>query len=426
MKKGKIKENGRQLLLFFQIHQPARLLTYDASEKSDTTEYFDRELDKTILQKIAIDGYILANKLLFKLIGQYPQLKIAFSISGTALEQMQRYTPEVIASFRELVDTGAIEIFSQPYYNSFPFLLNSDEMEAQILLHAEKVYECFGVRPSAFINTQLFYNNDIGKRIAMMGYHSIITEGSNEVLQGNLPHSLYRHVDDKSFKIITRNPDLSNDLAFHVRKMEWGLSPEKYMSWLDSIPKEQSLVTIGVPYDALRTDEDGGTTTIDFLESLLLLLAMQQNYKMILPSEVGQASKNLKPLSVIEYQGTKGCPLSMWLGNERQKEAFAALSELEDRVKASGKSDLLEYWRYLQSVDHFLYMSDDPAFSTFASPQLAFEQYMRTISSLRDQLAQATSQKTEEQINAAVEAERREIKEPTWAMAMDHNHGQPH
>ena len=88
--------------------------------------------------------------------------KVSYSISGTALEQFEAHVPEVIASFRQLADTGQVEFLAETYAHSLASLGNRDEFVRQVEKHAAKIEELFGRRPSTFRNTELsrpFYVN---------------------------------------------------------------------------------------------------------------------------------------------------------------------------------------------------------------------------------------------------------------------------
>ena len=90
----------KSICLYFQVHQPNRLRLY---------RFFD---------------IISANKGAFKL---------AFSISGSVLEQFDRYAPEVIDSFRKLADTGCVEFLSETYYHSLASLVSESEFKHQVM-----------------------------------------------------------------------------------------------------------------------------------------------------------------------------------------------------------------------------------------------------------------------------------------------------
>lgn len=419
--------NSRQLVLCFQVHQPARLKIRTSSEAISARSLFDEKMDKDIMERVAKNCYLPTNQMLLKLIEQYPQLRVTFSISGLALEQMERYAPEALDSFRELAATGAVDFLTETYYHSLAFLMDSEEFEVQILEHTEKIHSLFGLHPWVFRNTDLFYNDEIGRRISMMGFQGVLTEGSDRAIRNNPPQCLYEHRDQNGLKILLRNPNLSNDIAFHVGRPEWNLTAERYMSWLEQMPENERLVVVAVDYETFGEHHKADCGIFHFLENLLLLLAMQNTYRMVTPAEIVQTLHPARPLSIPDYVAVTGCDLSTWVGNEKQREAFSAMISLEPSLKEKNHPSLLKMWRSLQASDHFYYMSDQADsgnLSPFASPQEAFDQYMHAIHILTSLLTADTPADTNpEKINEALEAERRTIKEPVWAMAIDPHHG---
>lgn len=417
----------RHLVLVFQVHQPRRLKKLMAADINDAFASLDDKADRAIIERVAENCYLPTNALLLKLIQRYPQIKLAFSISGTALEQLEEYAPEALESFRSLAATGSVDFLSETYYHSMAFLMDSEEFEIQILEHAEKVVEHFGVRPAVFRNTNLIYNDEIGRRISMMGFQGVLTEGNVHNFKYS-PHFLYEHRDLNGLKILMRNPSLSDDIAFRVALSDWNLTAEKFMSWLEAMPENEKLVTIALDYETFGEHHKQETGILQFLEHLLLLLAIEKSYKMITPAEVVQQFRAHRPVSIPDYVAIAGADLSDWVGSEKQREAFTALIQLEAGAKGKGDPSVLKLWRCLQASDHFYYMSDkadhDSHLSPYASSQEAYNQYMSVIHNMHDQILGHVSAETDpEKINEAIEAERRNINTPLWALNIDSRSG---
>ena len=417
---------SRQFVLCFHVHQPRRLKKSEDQDERNENDFFDETLDRSIMERVARNCYIPTNDLLLKLIEQYPQLKLAFSISGTALEQMEEYAPEALESFKTLAATGNVDFLSASYYHSLSFLMEGEEFEIQILEHAEKIHQYFGIRPSVFRNTNLMYNDEIGRRISMMGIEGILTEDNQRILKHTCPHHLYEHRDKNGLKILLRNHSLSDDIAFHVA-LDWNLTAERFMSWLEDMPESEKLVTIALDYETFGEHHTSGSGIFDFLEHLLLLLAMQNAYRMATPSEIVKNISAIKPLSVPDYVTIDGCDLSDWVGNDKQREAFATMIDLESLVKKRNDPKLLKHWRYLQSSDHFFYMSDQAEhvnyLSPFKSTQEAFHHYIRSLNGLAQQLGKVEGEPNPQKINETIEAARRNVNAPVWALNIDGGNG---
>ena len=154
--------NKQNILLYFQVHQPRRLNPVNFFDLGNGPHYFNDDLNESIIRRVSRDCYVPANRLLLEMIRRFPQIRIVFSLSGTVIEQLEQYAPEALDSFRELARTGCVEFLAETYYHSLAGLIHTDEFEAQVLKHAEKIYEVFKIRPAVFRNTELIYNHEIG------------------------------------------------------------------------------------------------------------------------------------------------------------------------------------------------------------------------------------------------------------------------
>lgn len=428
-----VKNNERQnIILYFQVHQPRRLRTVNFFDIPNEPQYFNDELNAALVRRIADHCYIPANKLLLDLIEKYPQIKITLSLSGVVIEQLEAYAPEALDSFKKLAQTGSVEFLSETYYHSLASLINTEEFEVQVLQHAEKMYETFGVHPVVFRNTELIYNNDIGKRIAMMGFRGIFTEGHENALLGRSPHDLYCHPDQEDLKIFFRNYRLSDDIAFRFMQGGKSLNIGQYMNWLNAMPERERLINLAMDYETFGEHQKAETGIFDFLSDLLKALATSEKFQMVLPSEALELMEGKRPISIETNLswGDMERDLSAWLGNEMQKDAFNSIMKLESDVKSLPEKTLLQYWRYLQTSDHFYYMSvktdSDGSihsyFSPFPSSYEAFISFMNVVTHLTFRI-QTEKNKTVNQGHdlSAREVERQEVKAntPVWVMNLE-------
>jgi alpha-amylase len=382
-------DQTRNLVLYFQVHQPKRLKTMRFFDIGGGSNYFDDELNKQLMQRIAKDCYLPANDLLLRVIKKNPSVKIAFSISGVTLEQFEEYAPEVIESFRALASTGSVEFLSETYFHSLACMMPGHEFEMQILKHTEMVDRLFGVRPSVFRNTELIYDNEIGRRISMLGFNGIFTDGISSILNARTPHQLFEHPEEKTFKIFLRNYQLSDDIAFRFAQPGDPLTVEKYLSWMDGIPAHEKLVTLALDYETFGEHQKKETGIFVFLENWLTKIATHKFYKMMTPTEAIRSLKSTETLSVsrpiswADYERD----LSAWLGNDMQRDAFDSLLALEKDIRVLEDPTVSKLWRYLQTSDHFYYMSTKGGtdggvhtyFSPYASPYEAFVNYMNIL-----------------------------------------------
>ena len=422
----------QNIVLYFQVHQPRRLNVVNFFDIPNEPSYFNDDLNAAIVRRVASECYIPTNKLLLELISAHPQIKIAFSLSGVVIEQLEVYAPEALQTFQELAKTGSVEFLAETYYHSLASLINTDEFEVQVLQHAEKIFETFGMRPVVFRNTELIYSNEIGKRVAMMGYRGIFTEGHEKILAGGTPHDLYCHPEQEDFKIFLRNYHLSDDIAFRFMQGGTSLTIRQYMAWLNAMPEGERLINLAVDYETFGEHQKSGTGIFNFLRDLLTSLATSEKFSMMLPSEAIVRITDTNPISIENYLswGDLERDLSAWLGNDMQKDAFNSIMKLESDLKNLPEKTLLEYWRYLQTSDHFYYMSvktdSDGSvhsyFSPFPSSYEAFISFMNVVTHLTFRIqTEKNKVVTNEHDLSSREAERQGIKAttPVWVMNLE-------
>lgn len=422
----------QHVILYCQVHQPRRLFPVNFFDLGKEPHYFNDDLNQAIIERVSRDCYLPACRLLLDLIGEHPQIKVAFSLSGVVIEQMKAYAPRVIDSFRDLVATGNVEILSETYYHSLASLIHSEEFEVQVLQHAEKVYELFKVRPQVFRNTELIYNNEIGKRVAQMGFRGIFAEGHEKLLGNKSPHKLYCHPEEDQLKIFLRNYRLSDDIAFRFMQGGSILTTDRYLGWLHAMPPEEKLINLAMDFETFGEHHKKTTGIFVFLRELLTQIAKSDRFAMVLPSEALQIYEEATPLSTEDYisWGDLERDVSAWLGNDMQRDAFNSIMKLESEVKHLRNDQLLQYWRYLQTSDHFYYMSiktdSDGSvhsyFSPFPSSYEAFINYMNVVTHLTLQINEEKKKPVQPASDlAGAEAERQNVTAttPVWAMNLE-------
>lgn len=374
--------------LYFQVHQPRRIRRIGFFDISANTKLFDDELNRRIIRRISMECYEPANLMLLDLISRYPNIRVAFSISGTALEQLQQYSPEVIESFNALASTGAVEFLGETYYHSLSGVSDKDEFAAQVVRHSDEIQALFGARPTVFRNTELIYSDEVGRMAHELGFKAIYAEGIPEAGPIN---RLYHHPDDRGFHVLLRNFHLSDDVAFRFADRawaEWPLTPEKYTGWMES----GGLINLGMDYETFGEHLKANTGIFDFLERMLASITTSGNLRMVTPSEaiMNLTSKDAFHSPVVTSWADQEKDLSAWLGNELQRDAFRYLGKLGRKIRQLDSEELLSKWRYLQTSDHLYYMTtkrgDDMQvhahFSPYPSPYEAFINYMNALSCL--------------------------------------------
>ena len=385
---------NRSICFYFQVHQPFRLRTYRFFDIGRNHYYFDEYYNKLIMRRVAEKCYLPMNDLLLSQIEKYKsKVKITFSFTGIALEQMEMYAPEVLESFKKLIATGNVEVLSETYSHALCSINKRDEFERQVALHREAIEKHFGVKPKCFRNTELIYSDEIGAMVADMGYKVMLAEGAKHVLGWKSPNFMYVNAINPKLKILLRNFRLSDDITFRFSQQswsEWPVTTEKFVTWLNRIPDNEEIVNVFMDYETFGEHQAVSTGIFDFMAHLPEAILTQTDFKFATPSEL---AKKLQPVSAIHVPNKMSWSdeerdLTAWLGNDLQDDAFDTLYKLTEKMKLVDDEDLVRDWNYLQTSDHFYYMctkwlSDGEVhkyFTHYSSPYNAYINYMNVLS----------------------------------------------
>ena len=384
----------KSLCFYFQVHQPDRLRLYRFFDIGNDSNYFDDFANRTILNRVAQRCYLPMNAILLELVKKYKgKFKVAFSISGVALEQFEKYNPAVLESFRKLVDTGCVEFLAETYSHSLASLKSEKEFETQVKLHAKAVKKYLGVTPTAFRNTELIYSDTIGEKVASMGYNVMLTEGAKHILGWKSPNYIYTNAINPRLKLLLKNFNLSDDIAFRFSDRSnpnWPLTSEKYADWLSKSEGNGDIINLFMDYETFGEHQSQSTGIFEFMKALPEAVLSRTNLKFRTPSEAAELHQPIAPLHVpfaISWADEER-DTSAWLGNELQNEAFNKLYAQQERVIKSKDEALIADFRKLQESDHFYYMctkffSDGAVhkyFNPYDTPYEAFINYMNVLS----------------------------------------------
>lgn len=396
----------RALCLYLHVHQPFRVKHYSIFNISKDHQYFDDETpnvdtnNKFIIDKVAEKSYLPTNAKLLELLNNHPEFKLSMSITGTLIEQLEKWRPDVLESFKRLTDTGRVEIVAETYHHSLAFFYSRSEFEMQVKMHREKVQQIFGQTPQVFRNTELSYNNDLAYWADRAGYKGIITEGWDPVLGWRSPNFVYRPTYTDNIRLLMKNYKLSDDIAFRFSNKGWEefpLTADKFVHWVDAIPHDQPIVNLFMDYETFGEHQWADTGIFEFLGHLpQKFMEAGDEHKFMTLSEacdVYEPADFIDVPQTITWADTER-DLTAWLGNNMQQQAIHAIYELQDAIISSNDLDLIEDWRKLQTSDHFYYMctkwfSDGDVhayFSPYNSPYEAFIAFMNSYHDLRARL----------------------------------------
>lgn len=394
------------ICFYFQVHQPHRLRKYTYFDIGNNHDYDDSVNNEQIISRVARKCYLPTNQLLLDLINRHEgNFKVAFSITGTALEQFKIYSPETLESFKKLAKTGCVEFLNETYYHSLSCLFSPQEFIEQIKLHAKLIYKEFGYKATTFRNTELIYHNDIAKIIEDLGYKTIITEGADKILGWRSPNFVYRPAECKKIKVLLKNYQLSDDIAFRFSNAAWSefpLTADKYAHWLHALNGHAQIINLFMDYETFGEHQWPETGIFEFIKVLPEYILKHKDFGFITPNEASEIYSSVGHIDIPYFISWADIErdLTAWRGNSLQEDSLQAIYALEEPIKQANDKKLTEIWRILQTSDHFYYMctkfaGDGTVHSYFNPYQNPYEAYINFQNILSD-FAMELSKKNDE------------------------------
>lgn len=379
------------------MHQPIRYREYSIFDVSNDSNYFNddynsRQSNERIFKKVATKSYHPMLNLIEKNIKKYPGFKLSLSITGTWLEQAEKWDKDLIDQIARLVKTGQVEIVGETYYHSLAFFFDQEEFEAQVKMHDDKIYELFGVHPKVFRNTELSYNDNLAHWADEKGYKGILAEGWDKVLGWRSPNYIYRPTGCKNIKLLLKNYRLSDDIAFRFSNRswsEWPLTVPKYMNWVNMECLRGNLINLFMDFETFGEHQWKDTGIFDFMDTLVPKWLNEYENKFVTVSEACDLSEPVDEISMPETVTWADMErdLSAWLSNSMQNSAMNDLYSMRKDILATGDEKLISDWRRMTTSDHpyamcTKYWNDGDVhayFSAYASPYEGFMYFMNVL-----------------------------------------------
>lgn len=388
------------IVLYLHVHQPLRVRKYSVFDTAINHDYFDEpsfETDRNnerVLRKVADKSYRPMNALLKKLLDTHPEFKVSLSITGTFIEQAEKWAPDVLDSFKALVDTGRVEIVAETYYHSLAFFYSRDEFEHQVEAHKNKIREVFGVETQVFRNTELAYNDDLAKWADGYGFKGILSEGWDPILEWRSPNHVYRPTGTKDIALLMKNYKLSDDLAFRFSNRnweQWPLDADKYNDWTNASISDQQIINLFMDYETFGEHQWADTGIFEFFESFVgkwLSDPTKTFYTTSGAIDAFNPSGEISMPHTVTWADTER-DLTAWLGNSMQQEALRHIYSLEHDVLRTGDLELIADWRKLQTSDHVYYMctkwfTDGDVHAYFSPYESPYDAFLYFINAVRD------------------------------------------
>ena len=379
----------KTICLYFEIHQIIHLKRYRFFDiGTDHYYYDDYENDRTI-SDIAERSYMPALNTFLEMIKEHGEyFKVAFSISGVGIEQLEMHAPQVLAKLQELNDTGCVEFLAEPYSHGLSSLVNDECFEADVKKQMANMEEYFGKKPTVLRNSSLIYSDEIGNLAASMGFKGVLTEGAKQVLGWKSPHYVYNCCMAPNLKLLLRDVELSDDISLRFSNTDWSGYPlfaDNYINKIASLPDNEQVINIFMELLALGISQPLSSNILEFIKALPRC-AKQKGITFSTPSEICGKMKSVGDLLVPDAMSwvDEERDVSCWLGNPMQREAFNKLYSIADRVRIANDPRINQDWDYLQASNNFRFMTTKPSNvgldrGIYSSPFDAFTNYMNIL-----------------------------------------------
>ena len=379
----------KTICLYFEIHQIIHLKRYRFFDIGTDHYYYDDYENERSITDIAERSYMPALNTLQQMIqenGKY--FKVAFSLSGTGIEQLEYHAPQVIAKLQELAQTGCVEFLAEPYSHGLSSLANEETFALDVKKQCAKIEELFGQKPTVARNSSLIYSDDIGSQIAAMGFKGMLTEGAKHVLGWKSPHYVYNCNIAPNLKLLLRDVELSDDISLRFNNAEWEGYPlfaDAYIDRIARFPEEEKIINIFMELSALGIAQPLSSNILDFLHALPAC-AKEKGIDFATPTEICMKVPSVGAIDVPDtlswVDEERDC--SCWLGNAMQREAFNKLYSVADRLRIANDPRINQDWDYLQASNNFRFMTTKPSNvgldrGIYSGPFDAFTNYMNIL-----------------------------------------------
>ena len=377
----------KKITLTFLLHQPYRLKRYRFFDIGTDHYYYDDFTNEEVLRRVAAQSYFPALKMLHDLLKEEPRFSFALSVSGTVLDQLEVYAPEVVHLLRQMAQTNRVEFLAEPLAHSAVSLYDPEEFANQLRMHSLKIEGLFGQKPQVVCNTELLYNDEIATLLEEKGFKGIFTEPAKHIMGWKSGRYCYTTPSGNA-TLLLRDGFLCDTIEGNFGRYSWEQYPytaDKLFDTLSHEVPQDGVANLMFNLEVMGTIWARETGIFDFFRAFPALAAAQ-DLAFVTPSQAIQILPKKGALEVLFPISKFGEEKSaaMWTGNVLQQSAIDKLKEWGPRIRLSGDLRLLQDWIYLQSIDHLFYMSTlrggAGSFSPFATPYLAFSNYMNILS----------------------------------------------
>ncbi|MEJ2748919.1 MAG: glycosyltransferase, partial [Anaerolineae bacterium] len=254
----------QDVVIYTVVHQPRRLrlpaqpLPPGSSPQALADALFDEPVNEKYFRKVAASCYYPATEKFQLLVERGLKLAIGFSLSF--IEQAQRWDPELLERFRQLVSHEHVELVAVEPTHSFLLLWDIPRFMERMQVAADQLERIFGVRPVVADTTELMMSDTIYHALDLAGFNGGFIDGRPWVMEWREPTHPYHHGGGR-LKLLPRHYQLSDDVGYRFSDRSWSgwpLMADQYAHWLAEAPGE--VVVLGWDFETFGEHHhpDGG------------------------------------------------------------------------------------------------------------------------------------------------------------------------
>jgi alpha-amylase len=368
------------ICFYFEVHQPYRIPEYTFVNIGNKHNYEDKKKNFNVINAASDNYYLPINKRILNLINKYNgEFRVAYSLSGTLIEQLEQHRPDVLQSFIDLANTNCVEFLAETYYHSLSYLYSKEEFHRQVQKHQEKIERHFNQTPKVFRNNEFSYNNEIAIYAENLGYKGIICDTVYRTLFEINPNQVFSTPNSQNIKCLLKHYNLSDDAVFRFSqggKKEFPLTVDKFSHKNNLVRETDNVINIFMNYQ--QSIEKFG-----FLDYLPEVVLNNPNFDFKTPIEIinsYEATEEYDTEELTSQKENKG-KTNTWESNSMQHESLEKIHELEGLIKLIKDPKLLDKWSKLLTSDHFYRMRSEEN-DVDDSPYEAYIYFMNIASDL--------------------------------------------
>ena len=388
----------------FNLNIFSRINKYKIYDIGKNYNYFDEVRNKEFIDRLAKSSYLPLNKLLLELLEIYKdKFKLSITITGTSLELLEKYAPEVIENLKKISSYKNVEFLSCTYNNSFVHLFSITELKSQITNHCKLIQKFFNQTPTIFNYLNNNFDENLNKFLIDNNFKGALLNNSEPELVWESQNKNYSS-SLNYLPISLKNTQLSDDISYRFSNHSWEsfpLTATKFSNWLLKF-KDNETINISIDYESFGEYNDESSGIFKFLKYLPKeLISKKINFVNL--KDIFETLKEEK----VEKINFTNSSANIFLENQMQQNAAKELFMIEKDVKNLFNKEITQFWRKLTSSDLFYLMSTKNIsggnihqfFNSYESP---YETYVYFMNILNDLIIRVNLEKEKDKIKSQI------------------------